>query len=166
MKLVIAIIFIFYACGLNRDEDSNIRTSLIQQQLQAAELDKLNKEVHCLTENIIYEAGGESIAGQIAVAQVTLNRVNHKNYPSSICGVVKQHKQFSWTNQPVKTKYDTIQYKKAKIVAINVINKNVKIPQFNEVIFYHTKAVNPKWNRKLIKVAVIGAHIFYKERTV
>ena len=59
---------------------------------------QVDKEQHkCLAMNIYHEARSESMQGQIAVAQVTLNRVEHDKWPSTICEVVYEPKQFSWT---------------------------------------------------------------------
>ena len=56
------------------------------------------KQHNCLALNIYHEARGERVEGQIAVAHVTMNRVNHEKWPSTICEVVYQPKQFSWTH--------------------------------------------------------------------
>lgn len=61
--------------------------------------DKLKTEIGCLAANLYFEARGEPLKGQLAVAKVTLNRVKSKQYPDSICAVVFQKHQFSWTKQ-------------------------------------------------------------------
>ena len=63
-----------------------------------------SKERDCLAANIYYEARGESVKAQKAVAHVTLNRVKSKQYPKTVCAVVLQNKQFSWTMQVPKQK--------------------------------------------------------------
>ena len=59
-------------------------------------LDK--KQMRCLALNVYFEARGEAAEGQLAVAMVTMNRVKSRHYPNSVCGVVWQRKQFSWTH--------------------------------------------------------------------
>lgn len=119
------------------------------------------KEVECMAKNIYYEARSEPVEGQIAVAQVTLNRVDHNNWPDNICDVVYQPKQFSWTwtvkDQDPK---DMVAYKRAITIARDVMIGNVVDPTGNAT-FYHTTWVNPNWNQYMEVSKVIGAHVFY-----
>lgn len=118
-----------------------------------------DKEIHCLAKNVYYESKGEPYKGQLAVALVTLNRVDHENYPKSICGVVYQKHQFSWTKQrvsPIRT--DSEQWKQAKTAAIQAIMDRDILGTFKATHFHNT-SVNPKW--KLRKVAKISNHVFY-----
>jgi spore germination cell wall hydrolase CwlJ-like protein len=111
----------------------------------------------CLAENIYREARGEPFIGKLAVANVTLNRVKHPDYPKSICKVVFQPYQFSWTTDFKKPEADKESYAIARM-AINgyTINKF-------DAIYFHAKYVKPHW-RNTVKVATIGNHIFYKEK--
>lgn len=117
------------------------------------------KQLHCLATNIYHESRGEPLVGQIAVAQVTINRVNSPGFQSSICKVVHADKQFSWTSSPKKVK-DTKAWNASLAVAEAVLTKQISIPNF-KALYFHTKQVNPKWNRKKEIVAKIGNHIFY-----
>lgn len=125
----------------------------------------------CLALNIYHEARGEPQAGQVAVAQVTMNRAQGKE--KNVCKVVFAPNQFSWTTGAthkgkVKTAYipnkDDKGWQQAKTVA-----KLVSIQFFNDPTrganHYHAKSVKPDWSRSMAKVAVIGQHIFYKDRT-
>jgi spore germination cell wall hydrolase CwlJ-like protein len=95
--------------------------------------------------------------GQIAVALVTLNRVDAEHYPRTICGVVYQKHQFSWTKSRKKIKLNEKQWKKAEEAAtIAIMDRDYSF----KATHFHNKTVNPKW--KLKKVATIGGHIFYK----
>lgn len=119
------------------------------------------KEVECMAKNIYYESRSEPIEGQIAVAQVTLNRVAHSNWPNDICSVVYEPKQFSWTwLEKDQTPNDPIAYKRAAVVARDVMIGNVVDPTHGAV-FYHATYVNPDWNQYMEVSKVIGAHIFY-----
>lgn len=123
--------------------------------------DKTNqKELDCLAKNIYHEARGEPLAGQIAVAQVTLNRVRSNEFQSSICSVVYANKQFSWTNKQPKKILDSKAWKNSLAIAESVLTKQSSLPNF-KALYFHTKQVNPKWNRKKQVVAKIGNHIFY-----
>lgn len=116
------------------------------------------KEVLCLAKNIYHEARGESYRGQLAVAVVTLNRVNSKKYSNNICGVVYERKQFSWTLLKKRNITDMKAWNTANSVAIDAISKYSELKQF-KATHYHHVSINPKW--KLTKVAKIGNHIFY-----
>lgn len=137
------------------------------------------KQIQCLAENIYFEAGREPEEGKIAVAMVTLNRVNHQAWPDTICGVVREKNsrvcQFSWWCEPHNykkaiTKTYTPQekklYLKAKDVAVYVYTNYDELKK-NDItknsLFYHANYVSPGWNYK--KTVTIGTHIFYTTKT-
>lgn len=132
------------------------------------------KEVDCLAENIYYEAGHEPKAGQIAVAMVTLNRMQDPRFPKDICGVVKQKTkvesigdtrvacQFSWFCEPRKQINPEV-YQRNLEVALHVYANYEKLEDnTNGAKFYHADYVKPNW-KNLQKTVVIGRHIFYKD---
>ena len=127
------------------------------------ELAAEQEQKECLARNIYHEARGEPIMGQIAVAQVTLNRADDRRWPSSICEVVYQPKQFSWThlveNQTPKSGYH---WTLAQQLAEDVMN-GIDPDNTDGAVYYHADYVNPSWNRNLTVTTVIGAHIFYKD---
>ena len=117
-----------------------------------------NKDIKCLADNIYHEARGEPYAGQVAVARVTLNRVAHSKYPDTICKVVYQRKQFSWTlNKSAKVK-DKRAYLRAWHAAWHAL-----LTPRGSTTHFHATYVKPKWSTKLTKVRQIGKHIFYHE---
>ena len=127
--------------------------------------------VFCLAVNVYYEARSESIKGQLAVAHVILNRAQQRK--KRICDVVAEKKQFSWLNGKVHRKggaafavfekpSEEKAWEKAKKVARTAYRKNAR-DHSKGATFYHTKKVDPKWNRKMKLVAVIGKHRFYQE---
>jgi len=119
------------------------------------------RDVACLAENIYHEARGESVKGQIAVAQVTINRANHfTQFKSSICGVVYEKAQFSWTLDKHKKIRDYAKWRQVQALARSVLDGYHHIPNFN-ALYYHTHAVNPRWNRNKQIIATIGSHVFY-----
>tara|TARA_Y100000389_G_scaffold82486_1_gene79095 strand:+ start:393 stop:965 length:573 start_codon:yes stop_codon:yes gene_type:complete len=125
------------------------------------------KELKCLSDNIYFESLIEPIAGKIAVANVTMNRVASEHFPNTVCEVVWQKNQFSWTHdgksdKPLAGKqYDDI-YNLAKMVYIG------ELPDITEgSTFYHADYVNPGWAKKMDrKVVKIGAHIFYWNKDI
>lgn len=119
------------------------------------------RELNCLAENIYHEARGESVKGQVAVAQVTLNRVMHQtHFKSSICGVVHEKAQFSWTLDKTKKIKDMAKWRYTVALAQSVLDGYNRIPNFN-ALYYHADYVNPRWNRTKQIVARIGSHVFY-----
>jgi spore germination cell wall hydrolase CwlJ-like protein len=138
-----------------------ISDTVIKQEVN----EDFNKQLACLTKNIYYEAATESYEGKLAVAQVTLNRVNDSKFPSTICGVVYQRTlgtcQFSWTcvkNLAINNKYA---WEESEIVARKALTEPVlhdKIASTNAQ-YYHAVYVNPGWKSRV--VAKIGNHVFY-----
>lgn len=123
--------------------------STIGQEAQTAE--------QCLAKAIYYEARGESAKGKLAVAQVVLNRAASKQYPGSVCGVVYQPKQFSWTSMGYKISNNAT-WHEAQVLANKVLSRGYALANFPATHFHNT-SVNPRW--KLRHVATIGNHIFY-----
>lgn len=117
----------------------------------------IDNDLYCLAKNVYYEARGEPRNGKLAVALVTLNRVNHKQYPKTVCGVVYQKNQFSWTRKYSKIRNDK-QWADAKEIALAAYMDRDILGKFTATHF-HAKYVNPKWS--LRKIAIIGQHIFY-----
>lgn len=121
------------------------------------QLNATDKEFDCLAKNIYYEARGESLQGKIAVGLVTLNRRDHKNYPKSICGVVYQKNQFSWTKHYKGVKLNKEQWRQAQEAAtFSLVYRDLSFTATH----FHNKTVKPKW--QLTRVAKIGGHVFYK----
>lgn len=117
-------------------------------------------EIFCLAKNIYHEARGEPFEGQLAVAQVTMNRVAAGTFNKTVCGVVYAHSQFSWTLESRRRVTDVKAWESAVDIAAAVLTGAVRLPDF-KALYFHTKQVNPRWNRKKRVVAVIGNHIFY-----
>lgn len=115
--------------------------------------------VMCLAENIYYEAKGESKAGKLAVAKVTLNRVASPKFPETVCGVVYQKHQFSWTKDPKRKIVDNSAWKESLELARHAID--TKLTYLNlPALYFHNATVSPNWGKK--RVAKIGNHYFYK----
>jgi spore germination cell wall hydrolase CwlJ-like protein len=116
----------------------------------------------CLAKAVYFEARGESLEGQLAVAEVVLNRAASGRYPTTVCGVVTQPAQFSFIRRgkfpAVRMNVDC--WRKALAIADIARNKLAnEVP--SNVLWYHANYVAPAWGRWHVRVAQIGAHIFY-----
>lgn len=128
-------------------------------QLQANE--SRAAELKCLADNIYFEALIETEAGQIAVGNVTMNRVNSKHFPNTVCDVVWERKQFSWTHDGKSdVPKDKEGYKRVYKVAEMVYDGTVSDITEGST-FYHADYVNPSWNKVMTRVGQIDTHIFY-----
>lgn len=122
----------------------------------------------CLAEAIYFESRGQPIAGQIAVAEVILNRVDSPNYPDTICGVVSQGEerrgacQFSYRcdGRP-EVVTERAAWAKAGKIAHLMMNGRPRTLTRNATHF-HTAQVRPGWSRRLTQTARIGDHVFYR----
>jgi spore germination cell wall hydrolase CwlJ-like protein len=132
------------------------------------------KELECLALNIYREAGHEPFEGKVAVAQVTLNRVEHEKFPDGVCAVVYEKTlssasgkiicQFSWycdsthRNRPINRPA----YEESMKVAKQVLLEGFRLPSLEDALFYHADYINPNW--KLDRITKVGTHIFYKPK--
>ena len=133
----------------------------------------MQKQVDCLTENILFEAGKESKQGQVAVALVTLNRVASGNYANDVCGVVHQKTngvcQFSWVCQKgLRNLPQDIdarnwqQWKDSVLAAEMVLNHGIIDFTHGALKFFAHWQVNPIWAKLKDVTVVIGNHTFVK----
>jgi spore germination cell wall hydrolase CwlJ-like protein len=130
------------------------------------------RQLECLTRNIYWEAASEPFEGKVAVAQVTLNRMQSGRFPDSVCGVVYQKNvfyervvcQFSWYcegNHKVKA-INKPMWRESEEVAKKVLLEGFRLPSLQKAMYYHADYVNPGWTHP--KIEKIGRHIFYGER--
>ncbi|ANM09378.1 cell wall hydrolase SleB-like protein [Rhizobium sp. N541] len=127
------------------------------------------REQQCLASGIYFEARGESVKGQAAVAQVILNRVRNPAYPKTICGVVYQNEdwrnrcQFSFACDSIKDRVNSeYHWRMARDVAMAVTSGKIWLPQVGSATHYHAVYVRPKWAKTMEKVGRIGLHVFYR----
>ena len=120
-------------------------------------------DLHCLTEAVYFEARGEAQAGQQAVAQVVLNRVRHPAFPKTICAVVHQHTgagcQFSFACSPRQAAVNSVAWRRAETVAAGEMHGAVMSAVGDAT---HFQAARASPFAGLLKVAQVGAHIFYR----
>lgn len=119
----------------------------------------------CLAMNVYHEARSEPTLGQVAVAEVTMNRVESDRYPDNVCDVVWQRRQFSWTHDGKSdTPRDADAWAEAQRIAMMVAGSRDVSFVDAEMTHYHADYVSPYWAESYEQVAVVGAHIFYKQK--
>lgn len=130
------------------------------------------KAEKCLAEAIYYESRGEPVRGQIAVAQVVLNRAFSGYYPSTVCGVVYQNKhrwlacQFSFACDGSMRKgiRETHLWERAQKIAKEMLDGRLWLPEVGKSTHYHAYWVRPSWVREMRRLYKFGVHTFYRPR--
>lgn len=118
------------------------------------------KQIKCLADNVYNEARGESVLGQKAVAMVTLNRV--KKHNKSVCEIVYEKGQFSWTRKKLLTKIDVAVYNSILYLVQQIFYNINSIPDITKgATFYHSVSIKNPWNFR--KTTRIGKHVFYEK---
>ena len=129
---------------------------------------KGGEQLKCLAEALYFEARGESVKEQFAVAEVILNRVESERFPDTVCGVINQGTgakyqcQFTYTCDGYK---EVIREQRAydRVAKVARASLDGMAPKLTEgATHYHTKAVRPGWSKVYTKTASIGVHIFYR----
>jgi len=153
---------------------SQLREQVEEQSPAAISVAERTRQLNCLTKNIYWEAGSEPFEGKVAVAQVTLNRVESGRFAPDICGVVYQKNviyeklvcQFSWYcdgSSKVKPIHPA-RWRESEEVAKQVLFEGFRLPSLRSALYFHADYINPKWGKP--QVAKIGRHIFYSERKI
>jgi len=129
------------------------------------------KSEKCLAEAIYFEARGEAVLGQMAVAQVVLNRAFSGKYPNTVCGVVYQnahrrlHCQFTFACDGIP---DIVRepdmWERAKTIAAEMLDGKLWLPEVGKATHYHAYWVRPGWVREMTKMHRLGVHTFYRPR--
>lgn len=123
--------------------------------------DDLSPEMRCLAGAIYFESGHESLAGQLAVGRVIVARTRSGRFPTSYCGVVYQHSQFSFIHRKGMPSIDRGSRRWQNSVAIARIADAGSAPSPVEgALFFHAARVSPRWH--LQRIAQIDNHIFYR----
>jgi spore germination cell wall hydrolase CwlJ-like protein len=113
----------------------------------------------CMVENVWHEARGEGIRGMHAVALVTMNRAKQRN--KTVCEIVYEPRQFSWTVNVTSDMLDNID--DVRKAAADVMTDNVR-DFTNGATHYHASYSNPLWTNSMQRVAVVGKHQFYRKQ--
>lgn len=123
----------------------------------------LSEQMQCLAGAVYFEARGEPLAGQLAVAQVVINRAESARFPSSYCGVVYQRAQFSFVRGGAmpQIKTGSKAWHRAKAIA-RIAHEGMWDSEAGDSLYFHAKYVSPSWSRKKTALATINQHIFYR----
>lgn len=137
--------------------------------IRQVKVGRRTREWRCLTEALYFEARGEEPLGQVAVAEVILNRVDDPRFPDTVCGVVRQgsgkkHQcQFSyWCDGRAERITEPEAFEWLGKVAWVMLQGKPRILT-GKATFYHAASVSPKWARAMVRTGRIGDHIFYRE---
>ncbi len=130
---------------------------------------RLGDQQHCLAQAVYFEARSETIDGQLAVAQVVLNRVESRRYPSTICGVVFQNErlrhrcQFSFAcDGRSDTPHEARAWETAQRISTIALKHDWQ-DITDRATHYHADYANPSWRRSMEQTAAFGRHLFYRE---
>jgi spore germination cell wall hydrolase CwlJ-like protein len=123
----------------------------------------LDEQTNCLATAVYFEARGESLEGQLAVARVVMNRASSGRYPPDWCSVVKQPAQFSFVRHGQFPTIDAASTAWARAQGVARLAAANVVPSVgSDVLWYHANYVAPSWGHRLNLVEKIGAHIFYR----
>lgn len=149
--------------------DNAPKTKDLSAPLTQASMKANDREKWCMATAIYFEARGEKYRGQVAVAQVVRNRVKHKAYPNTICGVVFQNQtwrnrcQFSFACDGIPERVNEKgAWATAEEIADKVIQGDIYLPEVANATHYHATYVKPHWASRLKRMTRIGTHIFYR----
>ncbi len=131
----------------------------------------LSQSLDCLALNIYHEARGEPLDGQVAVAQVVMNRVGDAEFPGQVCDVVRQggewprdRCQFSWWCDGRGDRPDDLAaWTGSKDLARRILAGSVADPT-GGALWYHADYVTPSWDMDIVRQAKIGRHVFYRRK--
>jgi len=128
-----------------------------------------DKAAHCLAEAVYFESRGEPVRGQIAVAQVIMNRVFSPFYPNDVCGVVHQSSsrgcQFSYNCDGIPNVVTEPEaMARAMHIARDMLNGKLWMPEVAKATHYHAYYVHPDWISEMHTISQMGVHTFYRPR--
>jgi len=140
------------------------RLGLVEEKLRA-------KQEKCLADAVYFEARGEAVRGQIAVAQVVMNRVFSGFYPTTVCGVVYQNShrhlacQFTFACDGIRdVVHEPDMWERARKIAKETLDGRLWLPEVAKSTHYHAYWVRPSWVHEMKKMYKFGVHTFYRPR--
>lgn len=124
---------------------------------------EMSREVTCLAKAVYFEARGEELAGQLAVAQVVINRANSTQFPDDYCSVVTQRAQFSFVRggripQPNANSHA---WQRARAIA-RIAHRDLWDSRVDDALYFHATHVSPRWARHKSARGRIDSHLFYR----
>lgn len=141
------------------DPADTVRVASASARRSPAKVDPA--DLQCLSEALYHEARGEGVQGQRAVAEVILNRVDSGLFPRTVCGVVNQPSQFSYTIGGAKPIRNKAAFLRARDIAAEAL-AGAPRTLTGGATYFHTPAVSPAWSHRFQRTVQIGQHIFYR----
>lgn len=167
--IILSVVFIYNA--IVTAIDYKTKTVDTAASIIVSEARQVEKQLSCLAKNVYWEAANEPFEGKVAVAQVTLNRLESGKFAETVCGVVHQKTtvynkvicQFSWLceNKHEVKPVNKALFQESEEVAKMVLLEGFRLPSIKGALYYHADYVDPHWKKE--KVTKIGRHIFYRE---
>jgi hypothetical protein len=124
---------------------------------------ELTEQLRCLAGAVYFESRGEPLHGQLAVAEVIINRTQDRRWPASYCGVVYQRSQFSFVRGGKMPRINTSSaaWTRAKAVA-QIAHEGLWEPAADGAVYFHANYVSPRWSRSKTRLTQIDTHVFYR----
>ena len=171
-KLVGLVAVVFAVTTVTNNKLDSLRSSNEALRQGFVSTADRTKQLECLTRNIYWESASEPFEGKVAVAQVTINRVESGRFAPDICGVVYQKNiiqekvvcQFSWMcdgSSKVKPIYPA-QWRESEEVAKKVLLEGFRLPSVKNALYFHADYIRAQWGKP--QVAKFGRHIFYADK--
>lgn len=121
----------------------------------------MDRELRCLAIGVYFESKGEPLSGQLAVADVILNRAQSQRFPDSVCSVLKQRSQFSFVRHGrLPTPRVHSDAWRTAVAVAKIASADLWESPVPNALFFHARYVSPRW--RLAKVGTVGNHIFYR----
>lgn len=141
-----------------RPASASSLAALVDAQVMPAQLDA---ETQCLAGAVFFESKGETLAGQLAVARVVINRSKSGRFPASLCGVVYQPSQFSFIRggRMPSVNTDSRDWREAVAIAQIALTGSWD-SEVEGALYFHARRVSPGWNHT--RMAAVDNHIFYR----
>ncbi|MEE4201231.1 cell wall hydrolase [Erythrobacter sp.] len=123
----------------------------------------MSEQMRCLAGAVYFESRGEPLDGQLAVAEVIINRAEDRRWPASYCGVVYQRSQFSFVRggRMPRIKTASAAWTRAKAIA-KIAHEELWESDAADAVYFHANYVKPRWSRAKTRLAQIDTHIFYR----
>lgn len=143
------------------EESDSARFTTLAAAVAAQDAVADDAEHNCLAIGVYYESKGEPLEGQLAVAEVILNRAKSGRFPASVCGVLTQRGQFSFVrNGRLPQPPASARAWKTALAVAQVARDDAWDSRVSDALFFHARYVSPGWRRA--RVGSVGNHIFYR----
>lgn len=145
------------------DETGRSHKSLRKLVAATPVANELSEQMQCLAGAVYFESRGEPLDGQLAVAQVIINRTESGSFPKSYCGVVQQQGQFSFVSngRMPSIRTSSAAWKNARAIA-KIAHEGLWDSEAGDSLYFHAKYVRPRWARTKLARATIDSHVFYR----